>query len=276
MSLSRTSCEDAQEGPGLADRLDRAVRAEHVRKGVAAGGQAHLGRPAPVHVQRRVGDRAEAPVGALSQQRVVELPEDLRRGALLDAERAERVARQRGDRRGVGALPAHVPHDDAPPVRGVEHVVEVAADLGRPRPRRGSGRRPRRPGPRAARAAAGSPAACGRCSCARGTGASCRSPRRRAARAPRPPTGARGRSGGPIPTGGRSSSRAAARRCSSARRSATEGRGRRAARGSARRRPRRGRRRGRPPGRAPSRRRGTHAPRRAWRAGRSGTPLGAA
>ena len=49
--------------------------------------------------------------------------------ALLHAERAQRVAGERRDGGGVRTLPAHVAHHDAPAVRGVEHVVEVAADL---------------------------------------------------------------------------------------------------------------------------------------------------
>ena len=44
--------------------------------------------------------------------------------------RADRVARERRDRRGFGALPAHVAHDREPlALAGREQVVEVTADL---------------------------------------------------------------------------------------------------------------------------------------------------
>ena len=135
----------------------------------------------------------------LAQHRVVEPAQDRGRRAAPHCGGADRVAREGGDRGGLGALSADVADHRDPLVLGDgEEVVEVAADLGALARRRGTARR------------VSSPAISGRCG---GSSDSCsvraiadtlaiqagaRRPRRRpAGRAPRRPRAARRRAGGP-------------------------------------------------------------------------------
>ena len=75
-------------------------------------------------------DRAEAPVAALLAQGLVEQRQDAARPLLVDGPGAQRVAGERGHRRGVRALALHVADQRRPgPAAGLEEVVEVAAEL---------------------------------------------------------------------------------------------------------------------------------------------------
>src|SRR5437763_15810973 len=75
-------------------------------------------------------DRAEFRAAALRHHGLVEGAEQLTRRAWLDRRRPERVAGERGDGCGLGALARHVADDERPlAVTAREDVVEVAADL---------------------------------------------------------------------------------------------------------------------------------------------------
>ena len=82
-------------------------------------------------VEVHAGDRAEAVVGLLAAQHHLADPaQDRGRRAAADRRGADRVARQRRHRGGLGALALHVADDREPvAVGGREDVVEVAADL---------------------------------------------------------------------------------------------------------------------------------------------------
>ena len=96
---------------------------------MAAAGQ-HEDRAVGRDVEARERDRAEVRAGALAQQRVVEQAEDVAGVGALHGAGADRVAGQRGDGGGVGALAADVADDQRPAaVADLEEVVEVAADL---------------------------------------------------------------------------------------------------------------------------------------------------
>ena len=86
--------------------------------------------PPVAEPQVRVGDRAEAAVAALLAQRLVQQREHAARAALVGRAGAQRVAGERGDRGGVGALALHVADQRrvGAAARLVE-VVEVAAEL---------------------------------------------------------------------------------------------------------------------------------------------------
>ena len=119
----------AEQRPEPADRLDRAGRAQHERQRVPAAGERHAGA-ARVQLEVAEGDGAEAAVVARLAQRAVQMGEDGGRPRLVLGGRAQRVARERGDRRRLRALAADVADQRGDPAvaRG-EHVVEVAADL---------------------------------------------------------------------------------------------------------------------------------------------------
>ena len=141
--------------------------------------------------------RAE-PFALRTQQRLVEDPEDLARTRAAQRRRPDRVARQRHDGGGLGALARDVAHDGepVPPVAG-EHVVEVARHLvaGAARPVAAS--RPRGRGSPATSAAAGSSRGSPPRGCDRRTAARCRSPSPPAARGRPPGRGRPRRSGAP-------------------------------------------------------------------------------
>ena len=119
----------AEQRPEPADRLDRAGRAQHERQRVPAAGERHAGA-ARVQLEVAEGDGAEAAVVARLAQRAVQMGEDGGRPRLVLGRRAQRVARERGDRRRLGPLPQTSPISAATrPSPAREDVVEVAADL---------------------------------------------------------------------------------------------------------------------------------------------------
>ena len=121
------------------------------------------------HLEVAVGDGAEAPVVARLAQRAVQQREHGARPRLVCGGGAQRVARQRGHRRGLGPLAADVADQgrDRRAARA-EEVVEVAADLD-PLARGDEARPPRRargrPGARAGAASAAAPGRCGARAC---------------------------------------------------------------------------------------------------------------
>ena len=146
--------------------------------------------PSAMRLEVRVGDRAEAAVVALAQQRLVEQ----RRGcgsaaARASPPRAACSARARSRRRRRGPCRRRRP---SPPSSRARRSRTGRRSRRPPRcPRRsaGSARRPRCRGCRAARRAAGSAGACARCRRARRTAGRCRPRWRSAGRAPRPARG---------------------------------------------------------------------------------------
>jgi hypothetical protein len=112
------------------EALDPTAGAQDRRRQMPAGGERHPGAVL-VGADARVEDGAEAPAGVeLRPQRPVEQLEVLARVHEPQRRRAQRVARQRRERRGLGALAGHVADDHRPhAVGGAEGVVEVAADL---------------------------------------------------------------------------------------------------------------------------------------------------
>ena len=137
----------AQQRAEPPDRLDAAVA--RTTNGSGCPPQASVSRaPLRRDVQVAVGDGAEAPVGALLAQRAVQQREH-RRAAARRPPRAQRVARQRGHRRGLGALALHVADQHrVGAVARREQVVEVAADLDALAGRPEAHRRADRPGHR--------------------------------------------------------------------------------------------------------------------------------
>ena len=115
--------------PSRPTALDAAVGVDDERQRVAAAGQLEphvLDRD--LHV--RVGDGDEAVVGALLAQRAVQQRQHGAGGVLVGGGGAQRVAGERGDRRGVGALALDVADQRRPAaVAGLVEVVEVAAEL---------------------------------------------------------------------------------------------------------------------------------------------------
>ncbi len=121
---------DAEQRPVHHDllRLARA-RAHEQRIRVAAGGEADREAVAAA-LERRAADGDERGVGRLAPQRLVEEDEHRLRAVLARGDRAQRVAREAGQRRRRAALAGDVADGDQPALRaGLEEVVEVAADL---------------------------------------------------------------------------------------------------------------------------------------------------
>ena len=82
------------------------------------------------HLHVGVGDGDEAVVGALVAQRAVQQRQHGAGGVLVGGGGAQRVAGERGDRCGVGALALDVADEGGPgAVAGAEEVVEVAAEF---------------------------------------------------------------------------------------------------------------------------------------------------
>ena len=79
--------------------------------------------------EERERSRDEAVVVVLGDQHLVRGGEHVGGGVVHGREGTDRVPRRGRHRGGVLALAADVAHRDAPAVSGLEHVVEVAADL---------------------------------------------------------------------------------------------------------------------------------------------------
>ena len=126
----------AEQRPRLADQLDAPVRPPQHRQRMAAAAHRQLRRPAR-QVDERAGDRAEAPARRLVvEHRLAHPLQDRRRRAPPRRRRPQRVARESGHGRRLGALAADVADHEVPlPLGGREDVVEVSADL-EPLPRR--------------------------------------------------------------------------------------------------------------------------------------------
>ena len=121
-----------EQRAGAARRLDAAVGAHQQRQRVAAGGDARLdavGAAARARCRARVQKRLSSP----PSRRIASLrssQHDLRAVGVQGGRGAHRVAGERGDGGGLGALAADVADHERPgAVAGREAVVEVAADL---------------------------------------------------------------------------------------------------------------------------------------------------
>ncbi len=117
---------------------------------------------ASLELDPRARERHEAP-GVLAQHRGVEPAQDVGGGAVAHDRGADRVARQRGDRGGLGALAADVADDREPLALGRSGTGRRSRRRPRcPRPPAGTARRSPGPGSPAARAAAATAGACAR------------------------------------------------------------------------------------------------------------------
>ena len=167
------------------DGLDHAGVPHHERQRVPAAGQDHA-RARVADLEVAVGDGAEAAVVARVAQRAVQQREHRAGPRLVGRRRAQRVARERGDRRRLGTLAADVSDQRGDTmVAGREEVVEVAADLDPLARRDEAHRRGQARRWRGCSAAAASAAAPARCGARAYRPATWRSPRRRAGRAGR-------------------------------------------------------------------------------------------
>src|SRR4029453_8175701 len=121
--------EDPEERPWLAYWIDAPVLAQDERQRVSAQRHGEVRRTVPV--RRRLdpsqGGGAEAEVGALRADRLVEGPEDLARRALRGGGGANRIPGQSRQGRRLGSLSADVADHGGPAARtATEDVIEVA------------------------------------------------------------------------------------------------------------------------------------------------------
>ena len=121
--------EGAQDGARPPERLDLAPGPDHQRQGVARARHGRGHRRA-ADGEARVRDGREAVLqAALGDDRLVQALQGGARLGLIAGERAQAVAQQRGERRRLDPLAAHVADHRHAGRAGGEEVVEVAADL---------------------------------------------------------------------------------------------------------------------------------------------------